>query len=184
VLSKLGEFISAHGFCTNSVLYGELVIINGDHDGDSWIAALNKHTGQLVWRQARPNGIRSYVTPIVRTLDGRTQLVLSGSSCVTSLNPLNGETLWDVDGPTEQFVASMVDDGQQVFLTAGFPTYHVMAIRLDGVGDVTSSHVAWHVTTAKCYVPSPVVVGQYLLVADAASGAERSATWPHAARVG
>jgi outer membrane protein assembly factor BamB len=91
---------------------------------------------------------------------------LSGSSCVTSLNPLNGQTLWHVDGPTEQFVASMVDDGQRFYLTAGFPTYHVMAIRPDGLGDVTSSHVAWHVTTAKCYVPSPVVVGPYLLVAD------------------
>jgi hypothetical protein len=51
-------------------------------------------------------------------------------------------------------------------MTAGFPTYHVMAIRPDGSGDVTSTHVDWHVTTARCYVPSPVVIGDYLIVAD------------------
>ena len=60
----------------------------------------------------------------------------------------------------------MVDDGERFYLAAGFPTYHVMAIRPDGQGDVTRSHVAWHVTNARCYVPSPVIIGSYLLVAD------------------
>ena len=66
---------------------------------------------------------------------------------MTGLDPDSGQTLWQIEGPTEQFVASMVDDGQRVFLTAGYPTYHVMAIRPDGHGDVTETHVAWqHVT--------------------------------------
>src|SRR5205823_131779 len=52
------------------------------------------------------------------------------------------------------------------FLSAGFPTYHVMAIRPDGEGDVSKTHVAWHVTNAVCYVPSPIVMDTYLLVAD------------------
>jgi outer membrane protein assembly factor BamB len=165
-LTRCGTFVSAHGFCSNPVLHEDRVIINGDHDGESWIAALNKDTGEVVWRQPRPNGIRSYVTPIVRSFGGRTQLILSGSQSVVGLDGNTGETLWQVDGPTEQFVASMVDDGQRVFLVAGFPTYHVMAIDPTGQGNVTDSHVAWHETNAKCYVPSPVVVGQYLLVAD------------------
>jgi outer membrane protein assembly factor BamB len=60
----------------------------------------------------------------------------------------------------------MVFDGKLFFMAAGFPTYHVMGIRPDGSGDVTDTHVAWHETGAKCYVPSPVVTGGYLLVAD------------------
>ena len=51
-------------------------------------------------------------------------------------------------------------------MTAGFPTYHVMGIRPDGQGNITDTHVAWHVETARCYVPSPVVIGDYLYIAD------------------
>jgi outer membrane protein assembly factor BamB len=63
-------------------------------------------------------------------------------------------------------VASLVFDGRMFYMTAGYPTHHVMGIRPDGKGNVTDTHVAWHVRDAKCYVPSPVVVGGYLLIAD------------------
>ncbi|MEO8496954.1 MAG: PQQ-binding-like beta-propeller repeat protein, partial [Planctomycetota bacterium] len=72
----------------------------------------------------------------------------------------------EIDGPTEQFVASMVFDGNLFFMSAGFPDHHVMGIRPDGTGIVTDTHVAWHQTSAKCYVPSPVVLDGYLIVAD------------------
>jgi outer membrane protein assembly factor BamB len=165
-LARPGSFISAHGFCSSPVLWRELVIINGDHDGDSYIAALNKASGETLWKVGREHKTRSYVTPIIRDAAGRTQLVFSGSKRIVSLNPRDGSCHWFIEGPTEQFVASMVFDGQRFFMTAGFPTYHVMAIRPDGAGDVTDTHVAWHVTTAKCYVPSPVLVGDCLIVAD------------------
>jgi outer membrane protein assembly factor BamB len=93
-------------------------------------------------------------------------MVFSGSKHIISLDPRDGSCHWKIEGPTEQFVASMVYDGERLYMAAGFPTYHVMAIRPDGKGDVTDSHVAWHETNARCYVPSPVVVGDYLLVAD------------------
>ena len=163
---KAGEFISAHGFCSCPVLFENLVIINGDHDGESYLVALDKATGKKVWQTPRRHKTRSYATPIIREIDGRTQMVLSGSKCVTSFDPRDGSRHWTVEGPTEQFIASMVFDGRLFFVAAGFPTYHVMAIDPLGQGDVTDSHVVWHVTTARCYVPSPVVVGDYLLVAD------------------
>lgn len=165
-LVRPGNFISVHGFCSSPVLYQNLVIVNGDHDGDSYIVALDQATGQTVWKTPRAYKTRSYVTPLVRRIDGQDQLVFSGSKSVVSLNPADGSTFWMVDGPTEQFVASMVYDGSQFYLAAGFPTYHVMAIRPDGTGNVTDTHVAWHVTDAKCYVPSPVLIGDTLLVAD------------------
>lgn len=161
-----GEFVSVHGFCSNPVLFEDLVIVNGDHDGDSYIVALNKETGETVWKVPREHKTRSYVTPILRDIAGKTQLVFSGSKHILSLNPRDGSRHWIVEGPTEQFVASMVSDNERFYMAAGFPTYHVMAIRPDGSGDVTETHVAWHVTNVACYVPSPVVVGPYVLVAD------------------
>ena len=114
----------------------------------------------------RENKTRSYVTPIIRNVAGRAQMVLSGNRCIVSYNPRDGSRHWEIDGPTEQFVASMVYDGELFFMAAGFPTYHVMALRPDGRGDVSDTHVRWHVKNVRCYVPSPVVEGKYLLVAD------------------
>ncbi len=165
-LVKPGEFISAHGYSSCPVLYKDLVIVNGDHDGDSYILALNKLTGKTVWKTKRSYGIRSYCTPLIREIEGRMQMVFSGSKHIISLNPDSGEVHWVVEGPTEQFVASMVYDGELFYMCAGFPTYHVMGIDPRGKGDVTESHVRWHSKEVRCYVPSPVVIGDYLIVAD------------------
>ena len=164
-LVRPGRFASIHGFCTSPVLFEDLVIINGDHDGDSFIFGLDRRSGETVWKTPREHKTRSYCTPIIREIGGRTQMVLSGSMCVVSLDPRDGSQHWVIDGPTEQFVASLVDNGRLLFLTAGFPEHHILAIRPDGQGDVTDTHIAWRTTRGAGYVPSPIVEGDYLLVA-------------------
>ncbi len=161
-----GEFISAHGFCTCPVIYQDLVIVNGDHDGQSYVVALDKQTGEQRWRVKREYGIRSYVTPLIREIDGRTQMVFSGSKRIVSMNPDDGSLHWSIEGPTEQFVASMVYDGRLFYMACGFPDYFVLGVRPDGEGDVTQTSVAWQTKSARCYVPSPVVLDGYLVVAD------------------
>lgn len=165
-VKRVGEFISAHGFCTCPVLFENLVILNGDHDGKGYLVALDRETGDTVWKSPRAHGIRSYVTPLLRTVAGRTQLAMSGSLHVAAFDPHDGSTLWTHEGPTEQFVASPVFDGERFIFVGGYPDYHVLALRGDGTGDVTQSHVAWHSTEARCYVPSPVLADGKLLVAN------------------
>lgn len=163
---KPGPFISAHGFCSCPVVFEDLVIVNGDHDGESFLIALDSATGNVVWRVEREHKTRSYVTPIIRQVAGRTQMVMSGNKSIVSYDPRTGTQHWNIHGPTEQFVASMVFDGKLFFMTCGYPDYHVMGIRPDGQGDVSETHIAWRSTAAHAYVPSPVVVDNYLLVAD------------------
>ena len=163
---EAGDFSSVHGFRSDPVLFEDLVIVNGDHDGESYLVALDRATGETVWEVARWHQTRSYVTPLIREIDGRAQMVLSGSQHIASYDPRTGDMHWWIEGPTQQFVASLVYDGQLFYMTAGFPTYHVMGIRPDGSGDVTDSHVQWHSTQARCYVPSPVVIAGRLLVTD------------------
>ncbi len=164
-LVRPGRFASVHGFCSSPILFENLVIVNGDHDGDSYIFALDKETGKTIWKTPRIHKTRSYCTPLIREIDGRTQMVLSGSKCVVSLDPRDGSEHWRIEGPTEQFVASLVFDGHLFFLTAGFPEHHILAIRPDGSGNVTDTHVVWHTTRGCSYVPSPIVQGPYFLVA-------------------
>ena len=165
-VTRPGRFASVHGFCSSPVLFEDLVILNGDHDGDSYIVALNKQTGEQVWKFARVHKTRSYCTPIIREIDGRTQMIFSGSKCVTSLDPRIGKEHWSMQGPTEQFVASLVYNGKLLFLTAGFPEKHLLAIKPDGRGDVTETHIAWRSQKGASYVPSPIACGDYFLVAS------------------
>lgn len=159
-----GVFSSVHGYCSCPVLFEDKLIVNGDHDGDAYLVALDRQSGKTLWKVPRENKTRSYCTPIIRQIDGRWQMILSGSKCVASYDPHDGSRHWLIDGPTEQFVASMVYNGKLLFLTAGFPEHHILAIKPDGEGNVTDTHIAWR-TTANCsYVPSPVVVGDYFLV--------------------
>ena len=162
--TNLGRFVSAHGFNSCPVIHQNLVIINGDHDGQSYLAALDRQTGKVKWRVDRAHGIRSYGTPLIRKIGQRTQMVFAGSKAVTSYDPATGKQHWTLDGPTEQFVASMVYNGQHFFVTGGFPQRHILAIRPDGKGNVTDTHITWRTTRGAAYVPSPVVVGKYLLV--------------------
>lgn len=165
--ARPGAFSSVHGYCASPILYKDTVIINGDHDGDAYIVALDKETGAPRWKSKRENRTRSYCTPIIRKIEGRTQMLLAGSLCVASYDPDNGARHWIIDGPTEQYVASLVYDGELIYLTCGFPREHLMGIRPTGHGNVTDTHVVWHLRTKDAaYVPSPIVVNGYYVVVD------------------
>ena len=160
-----GRFYSRHGFCSSPILHKDKVILNADQDAEAYIVALDRTTGAERWRVDRPNHFRSYCVPLIVDAAGKSQMVLSGSQTVTSYNPDTGDLIWIIQGPTEQYVASLVYGDGLFFMTAGFPDYHNLAIRPDGVGDITKSHIHWHEsrTIAKkaAYVPSPLAVGRY-----------------------
>jgi outer membrane protein assembly factor BamB len=160
-----GRFYSRQGFCSSPILHKDKVILNADQDAEAYIVALDSTTGAEKWRIDRPNRFRSYCVPLIVDAGGKTQMVLSGSQTVTSYNPDTGELIWSIQGPTEQYVASLVYGDGLFFMTAGFPDYHNLAVRPDGVGDISKSHILWHEskTIAKkaAYVPSPLAVGKY-----------------------
>jgi len=161
-----GPFASRHGFCSSPILYKDEVILNGDHDGESYLVALSRAEGKILWKTPRDNHTRSYCAPLIQEMAGRPQMVLSGDKCVASYDPNTGKRLWLIDGPTEQFVASPVyhPDSGLVFITGGFPDHHILAIRPDGIGNVTQTHIVWRATQGAAYVPSPIIEGDYFLV--------------------
>lgn len=163
---KPGVFHSQHGFSSSPVVFEDKVIVNGDHDGDAWIAALSREDGHTIWKIDRENKTRSYCTPIIRDLAGRTQMILSGSKCVASYDPRNGQRHWIIDGPTEQFVASIVYNAKHdmLFMTGGFPAHHILGIKPDGQGNVTDTKIVWRTNKGVSYVPSPISEGDYFLV--------------------
>jgi outer membrane protein assembly factor BamB len=165
-LVRPGKFHSMHGFCSSPIIFDDKLIVNGDHDGDSYIVALDRSTGKTIWKTPRENKTRSYCAPIIRQLDGRTQMILSGDKTVASYDPNAGSLHWIIDGPTEQFVASLVynEKHDMLFLTGGYPDLHILGIRPNGRGNVTKTHVAWRSTRGVSYVPSPISHGDYFFI--------------------
>lgn len=166
-----GEFHSVHGFCSPPIPYRDTILVNGDQDAEAYLVALDKKTGTERWRVDRPNKLRSYCPPVILEVGGRPQMVLTGSKCVAGYDPDTGKQLWIVNGPTEQFVSSVVYHAGLVFLTAGFPERWVMAIDPTGHGNVTQSKVVWSKKNDGGYVPSPVAHGgQAFVVTDEGLG--------------
>jgi outer membrane protein assembly factor BamB len=155
---KAGAFTSQHGYGSSPVLYGRLVIVNGDSLKGCFVAALDCRTGAVVWRTERKTTGRngSYATPVIAVLAGKPQLILTGMGEVVSYDPATGKRIWHCDGPAEVTGCTAACSPSLVFATGGYPERELLAIRADGSGDVTRSHVVWRTGKGVAYVPSPL----------------------------
>ena len=155
---RAGPFGAEHGYGSSPVIFQSLLIVLGDNMSGSFIAALDRATGHVVWRTARPTTGRhgSYAAPIVARVAGREQLLVSGMSGVSSYDPRTGESLWSCEGPAEVTANTIASNEDLVFASGGYPEKELLAIRADGAGDVTDSHVVWRARKGVAYVPSPV----------------------------
>src|SRR5262249_33487548 len=140
---KAGAFQSEHGYGSSPVLYKSLIIVNGDSLKGSFIAALDRQNGKMVWRTERKTTRRhgSYATPVIARLAGKPQLILTGMHEVSSYHPGKGNLIWSCDGPAEVTACTAACGDNLVFATGGFPEKNLLAIRADGEGDVTASHI-------------------------------------------
>lgn len=156
-----GTFNSPHGFCSSPILFEDLVIVNCDQDNQAaFIVALKKDSGEEQYRIDRPNRTRSYCVPLIVDAGGKKQMVLTGSKCTASYDPATGNQHWLFDGPTEQFVASVVYADEMLFITGGYPEHHILGVRPDGT-------IAWRTTRNTSYVPSPIAHrGLFFIVSD------------------
>ena len=162
--SSPGTFYSNHGFAASPVLYGKGVIINGQQDGTAFVTMLDRNSGKELWRYTPAINLRSFSTPVLTKHEGHDLLILTGSQHTAALNPATGELIWHVEGPSEKFVCTPSIGHGLVFSFAGSPDKKSLAVRLGGSGNVTATHVAWRSERGMPYVPSPLLVGDYLHV--------------------
>ncbi len=158
--SKVEDLDNYHGSAGSPILYKDTVIIYQDHRGDSFVAAFDQATGEVVWRAERDTGT-GWGTPIVIDTGERDELIVSSQAHVTSYNPATGDEYWSVEGNLFEVIPTPVVGHGLVFASSGRagPTF---AIRPGGEGDVTDTHVAWKTQRGSPFVPSAIVVGEYL----------------------
>ena len=141
---------------SSPVLYDNTLVIVQDHEGDSFITALDKRTGDVLWKTDR-NEKTTWFSPIVVEHDGKAQVITAGTNRVRSYDLTTGELLWDGDGLTPNSIPSPVAAGEYVYLMSGFRGNVLQAVHLaEATGDITGSGaIAWEFNRDTPYVPSP-----------------------------
>ncbi len=161
---KAGTFQSPHGFCSSPILYNGKVILNVGSKTGAYVVALRCADGAQVYRIENPQNQLAYSTPFIRTMAGKVQMVVAADKRIASYNPENGEPIWTADGPADEYSSSPVYDSGSglVIVSSSYPRRFFYAIKPDGKGNVTSTHVVWKETQGAPYIPSPIVVDGYL----------------------
>ncbi|PYR74541.1 MAG: hypothetical protein DMF86_18205, partial [Acidobacteria bacterium] len=156
--------------CT-PVLYGDRIVVVWDHQGPSFIVALDKMTGKELWRTERQE-IDSWATPLVVEEGGRAQVITSGMSRLRSYDVETGKLVWEGPGLTMNPIPSPVYGDGVVFATSGFRGNSLKAIRLaDAKGDIGATNaVAWSLNHDTPYVPSPLLYDGILYLLKSNSG--------------
>ena len=160
-----------HGNGSSPVLYNDLLIFSADGAENPGVIALDKNTGKQVWRHDRVSEAKrkfSFCTPLLIEVAGKTQLITPGSGVVSALDPATGSEIWRVTYDQGYSVVPRPVFGQGLlFISTGYDKPSLLAIRPDGQGDVTATHIAWRADKFAPHNPSPVVVGDDLyMVAD------------------
>lgn len=149
---------SEFGEGTSPALYKDKLYVVWDHQGESFIAALDKKTGKEIWKTARQE-IDSWATPLVVEAPGGAQVVTGAMNKVRSYDAETGKLVWETGGLTMNPIPSPVSGDGLVFLMSGFRGNSLKAIRFAGArGDITGTPaVAWTLERDTPYVPSPLL---------------------------
>ena len=167
-----------HGPGGSPVIFENLLIVNCDGSDIQFVVALDKTTGEIRWKKKREhigedrlagksNVPMAYTTPLLIDNNGTTQLLSTGADSTVAYNPQTGDEYWWFRFDGYSNVLRPVVGKGLVFISSGFDRPEFYAVRIDGSGDVTESHVAWNMKKATPLSPSPLLLGDELyLVSD------------------
>jgi outer membrane protein assembly factor BamB len=177
------KYSPVHGNGGSPIVVDHALIFSCDGASDPFIVALDKANGQVLWRTPRQTAAKktfSFSTALAITVNGRTQVISPTSGAVIAYNPADGKEIWRVRYPEGYSVVPRPVFGHGlVYVSSAFDQPVVYAIRPDGQGDVTETHVVWSIPKGAPKTPSPLLVaedlyfisdGGIMTCADAKSG--------------
>lgn len=157
---ELGKMHSKHGHGegTTPVLHDNKLIVNWDHEDQSFIVAFNAKDGSQAWRKQREE-VTSWSSPIIATVAGKAQVIVAGSQRVRGYDLQTGNVVWECGGLSNNVCATPVVENGIVVVGSSYEKKAMFAIKLEGAsGDITNSdHVLWSRAQRTPYVPSPLL---------------------------
>ena len=181
----LGDMTSRLGYGEGSspALWGDTLVINWDHEGDSFVVALDKRTGEELWRRDRPGELTSWSTPLIREHEGRVHVIVAAHGRTRSYDIRNGEELWSVSGLGMNVIPTPTYDAGILYLASGKrDSPRMLAVDIRGArGNLDGTDaVLWTRARDTPYVSTPLLyrgqlyffkhVRSFLTSVDAATG--------------
>ncbi len=162
------SYQSQHGNGGSPVLYKDLLIVSCDGSDQAFVVALDKATGKTRWKRARRYPFdQAYSSPLVIRVGERDEVVSVGAYRAVAYDPDSGAEIWRVSyGDGFSNVPRPVYGHGLVYIATGFQEPSLLAVRADGAGDVTRTHVAWRTRRGVPYTPSPLLVGEELYIVN------------------
>jgi outer membrane protein assembly factor BamB len=157
---------SQHGNGGSPIVFEDLLILSCDGADQAYVIALDKHTGKTRWKVSRRQPWdQAYSTPLAIKVNGRDQIVSAGAHRAAAYDPASGREIWRVSYPNGfSNVPRPVYANSLVYIATGFQEPALLAVRPDGTGDVTRTHVVWRLTRGAPHTPSPLAIGQELYI--------------------
>jgi outer membrane protein assembly factor BamB len=152
------QTLHSHGEGSSPVLHGDTLVVNWDHEGDSFLYAFDKRTGREIWKVARDEKT-SWATPLVVEVEGKPQVIVSATKRVRGYDFATGALLWECAGLTDNVVSSPVYGRGMLIAGNSYYRQAMLGIRVVGAkGDITGTgHVAWTLNRLTPYVSSPLL---------------------------
>ena len=179
-----GEFKHIWGYGSSPIIDGDRVYLHSGPGTHIFLTALDKKTGKTIWEQPEPvdgdgsnttdkRYFGSWATPVMTTVNGEKQLLLSMPKRLNAYDPASGKLLWYSEGMGHKggdlSYSSPLVAGDSVFITAGFAG-PAMAVKLGGSGDVTSTHRLWRNEKNPQSIGTGVVVDGFIYRPNAGPG--------------
>lgn len=163
-------YAPVHGNGGSPVLVDGILIFSCDGASEPFVVGLAAATGKEKWRYERPTDSAkkfSFSTPAVITVAGKKQVISPGSGVVSALDPQTGEEIWRARYEGYSVIPQPAFGNGLVYLSTGYDSPQMIAVRADGRGDVTDTHVTWTLERGAPHTPSPLLIGKELyLVSD------------------
>jgi len=166
--AEFGPINLYHGPGGSPLLYQDRIILFQDQMSfnrgatatSGFIVAIDKKTGRELWRKSREPK-PGWSSPIAVQVDDHVEIIVSSSRNIEAYNPITGDVIWNCLGNTMEVIPMPVVGHGMVYCSSGRagPT---LAVRPGGKGDVTDSHVVWSTPKGSPFVPSPLLLGDYI----------------------
>ena len=148
---------NAFGEGSSPSLHGNTLLLVFDHQGDSFISALDKRSGEELWRRDR-NERTTWSQPLITEYGGRVEAIVAAPGKIRSYDLSTGDVIWESAGLGSNAIPAVIRQGDVVYAMTGHRNPNLLALRLGGEGDITdSSHVLWTNQRGNPYSASPVV---------------------------
>jgi len=155
---------------SSPTLAGDKILVPWDHEGQSALYALNKNTGETIWKTDRDEPT-CWATPLIVESGGKMQVIMNGENQARAYDLETGEELWRCGGQTQRPVASPVFANDIVYIGSGFRGAFLGAFTLDGEGDIGGTDkVVWSVDSDTPDIASPLLSNNRIYYHKAKTG--------------